>query len=92
MIQTIEQRPAVSDAHRAVEQSNLKKVCKDFESLFIAQILKSMRSSVASEGLIGNSNEGQIIQAMFDENLAIGIANGGGIGIGNLLFQQLQGR
>jgi flagellar protein FlgJ len=92
MIQNVEHGPAVSVTQRAFEQSKLKKVCKDFESLFIAQVLKSMRSAVASEGLIGNSNEGQIIQAMFDENLAISIANGGGMGIGDLLYQQLTGR
>ena len=92
MIQHIAQQPVISDANKAVDPSKLRKTCKDFESLFIAQILKSMRSAVASEGLVGNSNEGKIIQAMFDENLAISIANGGGMGIGNLLYQQLTER
>ncbi|MBU0986443.1 MAG: rod-binding protein [Proteobacteria bacterium] len=75
-----------------VFQARLKKSCAEFESIFITHMLKSMRESVAEEGLLGNSNEGKIIQSMFDENLALGIARGGGMGLAKVLFEYLKGR
>lgn len=68
----------------------LQQACAEFESLFIAYMLKSMRETVFEDGLLGNSNESQILQSMFDENLAQGIARGGGIGIGQVLYERLK--
>ena len=70
----------------------LKQVCSEFESLFIAYMLKSMRKTVEDGGLIRESNEGKIFKSMFDEKLALSIANSGGIGLGAVLFEQLKGR
>jgi Rod binding domain-containing protein len=39
---------------------------------------------------LGNTNESQIIKAMFNENLAQEIARGGGMGLGNMLFESLK--
>jgi flagellar protein FlgJ len=70
----------------------LKRACSQFESLFIASMLKSMRKTVQAGGLIRESNEGKIYKSMFDEELALTIANSGGMGLGAMLFEQLKGR
>jgi flagellar protein FlgJ len=70
----------------------LQKACTEFESLLITYMLKSMRSTVEKGGLFGNSTESQIMDSMLDENLALGIAKGGGIGLAKILFADLKDR
>jgi len=53
-------------------------------------MLKSMRTAVSEDGLLGNNNESKIIQSMFDENLALGMAKGNGMGLGKMLFESLK--
>jgi len=37
-----------------------------------------------------NSNESKIIRSMFDENLALEMAKGKGMGLGKMLFESLK--
>ena len=92
MIDGIESTLGVAGQKRGHESPRLKRVCLQFESLFIASMLKSMRKTVENGGLIRESNEGKIFKSMFDEKLALNIANSGGIGLGAFLFEQLMGR
>jgi flagellar protein FlgJ len=73
-----------------IRQTRLEKACSEFESIFITHMLKSMRTAVTEDGLLGNSNESKIIQSMFDENLALGMAKGRGMGLGKMLFESLK--
>lgn len=68
----------------------LKKACADFESLFIYEILKCMRSAIKEEGIFGHTYEKGIIYSMFDENLSMVVSQGEGIGIGNILYERLK--
>ena len=68
----------------------LEKTCAEFESIFLTYMLKSMRTTGDQDGLLGNSNDSKIIKSMFDENLALGIAKSGGIGLGDMLFARLK--
>ena len=49
-----------------------------------------MRSAVTEDGILENSNESQIIHSMFDENLAVAMAKGGGMGLGKMLFESFK--
>jgi len=71
------------------ENNRLKKTCAEFESLFLTYILKSMKTTIPG---LDEDHGGEIIKSMFDENLSQEIAKGGGIGIGDLLFEQLKGK
>jgi Rod binding domain-containing protein len=53
-------------------------------------MLKSMRNTVVEGGLLGKSNEGKIYISMFDEELGLGIARSGGIGLGKMLLERLK--
>ena len=83
---------AVAAPTQAQRQAKLEKACADFESLFLNYMLKSMRSSVPESGITGQSEEGKMFQAMFDEKLADQIAASNGLGLGEILLQQLSKR
>jgi flagellar protein FlgJ len=69
--------------------ARLKTICAEFESIYMTYMLKSMRTAMVEEGIMGNSHESKIIHAMFDENLALEVSRGGGIGLGKVLFERL---
>ena len=92
MVDGIEPTLGVAGQKTEPGSPRLKRACSQFESLFIASMLKSMRKTVEDGGLIRESNEGKIFKSMFDENLALSIADSGGIGLGAMLFEQLNGR
>jgi flagellar protein FlgJ len=83
--------PPVTGAIQDGTSARLKSICAEFESIFMSYMLKTMRSALVEDGIMGNSNESKIMNAMFDENLALEVANGGGIGLGDVLFERLVG-
>ena len=74
------------------QNEKLKKTCAEFESLFIHQLLKSMRSSVTETGFLGNSEESKIIRSIFDQKLAEKISEKRGIGLARILFENFNNR
>jgi flagellar protein FlgJ len=88
MLTPIASAPA-AELPKDASRAGLQKACSEFESIFINYMLKSMRATVAKDGLLGDSKQRQIIQSMHDESLARGIAGGGGIGLADILFQHL---
>jgi len=90
MITAIATNPNATIATNGLRQEKLEKTCSEFESIFITYMLKSMRSAVTEDGLLGNSNESKIIRSMFDENLALSMAKGQGMGLGRMLFESLK--
>jgi len=72
------------------ESARLEKACMDFESIFINQMLKSSDTGVAGDGGFLKGNDGKIIKSMFNEKLADTMSSGGGIGLGEVLFEQLK--
>ena len=71
------------------DPQKLKKACSEFESLFLNYLLKSMRASVPEGGVIDQSEESKMFKAMLDEKLADEISASGGLGLGEILSQQL---
>jgi flagellar protein FlgJ len=73
-------------------EGNIKKVAQEFESLFLNEMMKSMRSAnaVFSEGNFMESNETKTYQDMYDQQLAVTLSkNKGGIGLASVLERQL---
>jgi Rod binding domain-containing protein len=67
----------------------LEKTCQEFESIFLTHMLKTMRSAMAEEGYLGTSHERNMMHTLLDESLARGASQGGGIGIGRVLYEKL---
>lgn len=70
------------------EKAKLRKACQDFESVFIEILLKSMRATVPKDGLTGSFSV-ETYQAMLDSELAKDLARGRGIGLAEVLFNEL---
>ncbi|MBA4290610.1 MAG: flagellar assembly peptidoglycan hydrolase FlgJ [Pseudomonas sp.] len=73
-------------------EKNIKKVAQEFESLFLNEMLKAMRSAneVFSEGNFLNSNESKTYQDMHDQQLSVTLSNHqNGIGLADVLVRQM---
>ena len=72
------------------DDNELKKACKEFESYFINLTFKEMRKTINySEGIIKRSSAEEIFQSMLDEETAKNISESSGIGLANMMYEQL---
>ncbi|MCG2579490.1 MAG: flagellar assembly peptidoglycan hydrolase FlgJ [Marinobacter sp.] len=77
---------------RTDKKAALAEVARQFESLFLGEMLKSMRKAgdVFSEDNYLNSNESQHYRDMFDNQLSLTMSGqGGGTGLAEALVRQL---
>ncbi len=79
-----------SDGQQKAESARLEKTCMDFESIFINQMLKTSDAGVTGDNGFLKGNDGKIIKSMFNEKLADTMSSGGGIGLAEVLFEQLK--
>lgn len=73
-------------------EKNIKKVAQEFESLFLNEMLKAMRSAneAFGEGNFMNSNESKTYQDMHDQQLSVTLSNHqNGIGLADVLVRQM---
>lgn len=68
-----------------------KGVAQQFESLFLNIMLKEMRKTVSRSGLLG-SDAMDTYEQMFDQQIALGMAKAGGIGLAPILERELEKR
>jgi flagellar protein FlgJ len=66
----------------------IREVARQFESLFTSMMLKSMRSASMGDELFG-SDQADMYQDMFDQQMAVQMASGKGIGLADMLVRQL---
>ncbi|MCP3676608.1 MAG: peptidoglycan DD-metalloendopeptidase family protein [Deltaproteobacteria bacterium] len=71
------------------EKRALEKAASEFESLFIFNMLKTMRKSVSKESLFGNSKGEEIYKSMLDEELSRVMAQGRGMGLRDMIVRDL---
>lgn len=76
---------------REQDPQALKEVAKQFEALFVQQMLKSMRAAneVFAEDSYFNSSEMQFHQDMYDQQMSLELTRGTGIGLADALYQQM---
>lgn len=71
---------------------NMRKVAQEFESLFLGEMLKSMRKATDSLGEDNplNTPAAKQYQEMYDQQLAVSMSReGGGIGLADVLMRQM---
>jgi hypothetical protein len=71
-------------------EAELKQVAQNFESIFIQMMFKEMRNSVEKSNLFGNSQATEFFESMKDEEMSKQLAASGGIGLGNMVYQNLK--
>ena len=67
----------------------VRKVAQQFESMFTRMMLKSMRDAVGTDPLFGSDQE-KMYQGMYDDQLALQLSKGRGLGLADMLVRQLQ--
>lgn len=73
----------------AKETVAARKVAREFESLFVGMMLKSMRETVGHDKLTGGGHGEEIYRSMLDQEYAKALAERGGIGLSALVERQL---
>jgi len=68
----------------------LKMACQEFEALFLEYMLSTMRKTVPKSDLLGNSQEEEMYTSLFDQELCVKLSQQKGLGLGDLLYNQLQ--
>jgi flagellar protein FlgJ len=68
----------------------LRKACQDFEAVMLKTMLKSMRATVPDDGMLEKDSSREIFDDLLDQEVATQIARTEGMGIGEMLFRQLQ--
>ena len=77
---------ATANPNAAIEE-----VAAQFESLFLQQMLKSMRDATVKSDLF-DSNQIETYQSLADQQLALQLAEQGGIGLARMMVEQMQTR
>jgi len=72
----------------ANDPETLRAAAKQFESLFTKMMLDSMRSASMGDPLFG-SDQGDMYQDMADDQLAVQLSQGRGLGLADMLIRQL---
>ena len=69
----------------------LRKVAQQFESLFVSMMLKNMRAanSVFEKDSLFDSNESRFYRDLHDQQFALSLSHGRGLGIAEVLYRQL---
>lgn len=71
------------------DDKQLKKVCKEFEGIFLNMMYKQMRASVPKSELIPGDIGTDMFESMLDEQLMEEAARGKGLGLAEVLYKQL---
>ncbi len=71
-------------------EKTLKTVARQFESLFMQMMLKSMRDASFGDPVFDTS-QSRFYQDMFDKQLSLNLSQGRGIGLAEMLEKQLHG-
>ncbi len=66
----------------------IKQVAKQFESVFVGMMLKSMRQAKLAEGIL-DSNQSEFYRDMYDQQLALHLSGEHGMGLSEVIARQL---
>lgn len=80
--------------HAAADRNDpaaLREVASQFEALFLQTMLKNMREASLGDPIFGESDQQEMYQGMMDQQLALEMASGKGVGLADMLVRQLGG-
>ncbi|MGQ0619461.1 MAG: flagellar assembly peptidoglycan hydrolase FlgJ [Panacagrimonas sp.] len=75
---------------RANDPEAVKKAAQQFEALFTQQILKSARAAKLGDDILGGGQT-DFYQDLFDQQMAMHLSSGKGLGLADMLVKQLMG-
>ena len=75
--------------HKGQNPEKLRESAQQFEAIFIQQMYKEMRKTIPDDGLIPRGNADDVYTQLQDFEAAKVTAQQGGIGLADLMMQQL---
>ena len=66
-----------------------KKVAKEFETMFVGMMLKSMRETVGKDKLTNGGHGEEVYRSLLDQEYAKSLTEHGGVGLSAMLERQL---
>lgn len=83
---------SITELARTDKNAALEEVAKQFESMLVRMMMKSMRdaNAVFAKGNMLESSATTMYQGMYDDQLAVSLSEGKGMGIGDLMVKQLR--
>ncbi|MEK6710464.1 MAG: rod-binding protein [Nitrospinota bacterium] len=72
------------------DEKTLRKVSQDFEGVFVHMLIKEMRKSVPKSGLFKDSMAREWFDGMLDEAVAREVSQGPGIGLAQVIYEQMK--
>lgn len=73
-----------------LKEKTLRQACADFEAIILEKMLRFGRESAPESGLLGDSFAEDMYRSMHDHELARKMAQGNGMGFGELLYRQIR--
>ena len=74
-----------------MEAAKLKDACRDFEALFIKQMLDTMRKTVNKSGMLDGGMAEDVFEDMLYDEYSKSMADTGSFGIARLMYSELSG-
>jgi len=71
------------------DEAALKKACQEFESIFLSMMYKEMKATVPKSGLIPDDIGMDVYNSMLDEMLMENASKSSRLGLGDILYKQL---
>lgn len=87
--QLLSQATPSAKVFKGQNPEKLKEAAQQFEAIFIQQMYKEMRKTIPNDGLIPRGNADDIYIQLQDMEAAKVTAQQGGIGLADLMMQQL---
>lgn len=81
---------AKAGGSKGEEQEALSEVARQFETIFLKMMLKSMRDTVPESDLISNEKT-RFYQSMYDDQISLDLSKRGKLGLADMIVQQLGG-
>ena len=72
-------------------EEKLREACQDFQSIFIKQMLESMRKTVQETGLLSGGRAEKIFEDMLYDEYAKKMSKTAGFGLDEMIYRQLTG-
>lgn len=83
-------KQAAEGPSQAKEEAKLKEACQQFEEMFLTQMMKQMRKSAPKGGLFKGGQAQKQFEGMLDQERAKAWASDGGVGMAQMLFEQMK--
>jgi len=88
------QAQAAGQSHRTLDEkakSRLKRAVREFESVIVGYMLKSMRGTVPKDEILGDGMGNEMMGSMFDMELAKQLSRNSSFGLGEMLYKEITG-